>query len=282
VISLHVIADDRLASIDVRYFQTDERYEYRTKLLDLALFKTEKKWGAYNLIGVSESITQARGSFLLEQGKKIDIASFATDLEREKKFRSIPIPILQGVLGYRVLLINRDKRELFSRITSLAQLQNKYTAGFSEHWSDFKILKYNNLPVMNVPQYELFFPMLSANRFDYFPRGINEAWIEIEKYQAQYKQIIVEPNISFYYPFFVYFFVSHKHPALAERMQEGLELALKDGSFKLLFLEYHQHLFKQASLEKRKIFYLENPSLPPVKNQPRLEWWLPNSKSTSQ
>jgi len=282
VFSLHAIADDSYASIDVRYFQTDERYEYRTQLLDLALFKTEKKWGAYNLVGIRKKITQARGSLLLEHGKGIDIASLATDFEREKKFLAIPIPILQGVLGYRVLLINREKRALFLRITSLGQLQKNYTAGFAEHWNDFKILKHNKLPVMNVPEYELFFPMLNANRFDYFPRGINEAWIEIEKYQTQFDQIIIEPNISLYYPFFVYFFTSRKNPALAERIQEGLEIALKDGSFKSLFLEYHQHLFKQAALEKRKMFFLENPSLPPIINRPRLEWWLPNSKSVGQ
>ena len=268
-------ANEITALTEIRYFQTDERYEYRIKLLDLALSKTGKSWGAYSLIGDESDMTQGRGKLMLEHNEGIDIASFATNSDLEKTFQPIPIPILQGVLGYRVLLINSDNREVFSKITSLQQLR-KYTAGFGSHWNDIRILKYNLLPVNGVAKYELLFAMLDAKRFDYFPRGINEAWIEVKKYQPQFSHLMVEPTIGLYYPYFVYFFTSRENRALAQRIQEGLEMALQDGSFKALFLKYHQHLFKQASLEIRKMLVLDNPDIVSIQHQPRFDWWLPN------
>ena len=260
---------------EIHYFQTDHRYEYRIKLLDLALSKTIKQWGAYSLIGHSQKMTQGRGSLLLEHNKGIDVAFFPTSIERENKLLAIKIPILQGILGYRVLLINHDNREAFSKISSLTQLKKNYTAGFGEHWADMAILEANTIPVMGVHKYNLLFAMLNLKRFDYIPRGINEAWNEVDKFQPQFKNIMVEPNIALYYPYYVYFFVSKSNRALADRIQTGLMLALTDGSFKALFLDYHQHLFEQATLDKRKLFTLENPTLPIKNGTPKLSWWLP-------
>jgi len=260
---------------EIRYFQTDLRYEYRIKLLDLALSKNEKKWGAYLLIPESRKMTQGRGALLLEYNEGVDVAFFPTSIEREIKFRAIQIPILQGILGYRVLLINRDKLYEFSKIKTFKHLKQNYVAGFGEHWVDITILKANEIKVIGAPEYELLFAMLNRNRFDHFPRGINEAWNEIQKYKKKYPKIMIEPNIALYYPYYVYFFVSKNNKILADRILNGLELALKDGSFKALFLEHHQHLFEQASLSSRRIFTLENPSLPQKRGDPKLEWWLP-------
>jgi len=265
------------AETQVRYFQTDYRYEYRIKLLDLALTKTVKEFGDYKLEGVSKDITQGRGSSLLQYGNALDIAFFPTNREREEKFLPIRIPILQGILGYRVLLVHKSNQNAFSKIETLEQLKNRYMAGFGEHWADMAILDSNNIPVMGVAKYELLFAMLNAKRFDYFPRGINEAWIEVEKYKYQYKDMVVAPNIAFYYPYYVYFFVSKNNLELAYRVEKGLRIALKDGSFKTLFLKYHQDLVDIATLNKRRIFLLNNPFLPNEKITPELSWWLPET-----
>lgn len=264
-------------TLQVRYFQTDYRYEYRIKLLDLALSKTTKEFGNYKLVGLDEHLTQARGSSFLQHGNKVDIAFFPTNREREATFLPIRIPILQGILGYRVLLVHRSNQNSFSKINTLEQLKSRYTAGFGQHWADMAILKSNNIPVLGVAKYELLFAMLDAKRFDYFPRGINEAWIEIEKYKNQYEDMVVAPNIALYYPYYVYFFVSKKNLELADRVERGLKIALKDGSFKALFLTYHQQLVNQASLDKRRHFLLDNPFLPDQKITPEWSWWLPSA-----
>ena len=262
----------------IRYFQTDYRYEYRIKLLDLALTKTTKEFGDYQLVGVDENLTQGRGSTQLQHGKGLDIAFFPTNREREQNFLPIRIPILQGILGYRVLLVHKSNQADFSKIETIEQLKKRYMAGFGQHWADMAILESNNIPVIGVAKYELLFAMLDAKRFDYFPRGINEAWIEVEKYKKQYEGMTVAPNIALYYPYYVYFFVSKNNNELAHRVEKGLKVALEDGSFKALFLKYHQHLVKQASLGKRRIFLLDNPFLPEAKVQPELSWWLPETR----
>ena len=264
----------------IRYFQTDQRYAYRVELLKLALIKTQVEWGEFQLIPDERRLTQARGSLLLEKNKGVDIASFPTTKDRENRFIPIQMPILQGMLGCRVLLINQYKTEAFSKIQSLESLQKNYTAGFGSQWADMKILESNHLRVAGVTQYERIFEMLHNNRFDYFPRGINEAWLEIEKYQGQFKYLAVEPSIALYYPIYVYFFVPKNKPALAARIHKGLKTALEDGSFKALFNKHHHALIEKASLDNRKIFLLDNPFLPPIKESPKILWWLPNNLPT--
>lgn len=274
-LSVELFASERHTRL--HFFQTDARYDYRIELLELALSHTQQQWGSYELIGKPQAMTQGRGSLLLEHDKGIDIASFATNKEREEKFRAIRIPILQGILGYRVLLVHRDSQQAFGDINNLSQLKTQLKAGFGEHWADMKILEANSLAVTGVPKYELLFAMLQAKRFDYFPRGINEAWIEVEKFGSDYPDIMVEPNLALFYPFYVYFFVSKNNQALAERIEQGLMLAKEDGSFKALFLKYHQHLLTQASFGSRKLFFLENPYLPSTVVPPDLSWWLPEN-----
>jgi len=264
----------------IRYFQTDQRYAYRIELLDLALTKTQDEWGAFQLVPDERRLTQSRGSLLLEKNQGVDIASFPTTKDRENRFIPIRIPILQGMLGCRVLLINQYKQKAFSKVHSLESLQKNYTAGFGNQWADMKILESNQLRVAGVTEYERLFEMLHKNRFDYFPRGINEAWLEIEKYQGQFKYLTVETSIALYYPIYVYYFVPHNKPTLAARIKQGLKIALADGSFKALFKKHHQALINKASLDNRRIFLLDNPFLPPIEESPKILWWLPNNLPT--
>lgn len=261
----------------IHYFQTDQRYHYRIKLLELALIKTKNNWGDFKLIPDERRLTQSRGSLLLEKNDGIDIASFPTTYEREKRFIPIRMPILQGMLGCRVLLINKNKQEAFSKIHSFKGLKKHFTAGFGSQWADMKILESNNLPVQGVVQYERLFLMLSKNRFDYFPRGINEAWLEIEKYQDKFNNLTVESSVALYYPIYVYFFVPKNKKMLAARIKQGLKIALEDGSFKALFKKHHKDILKKASLDDRKIFILSNPFQPPIEQSAKISWWLPSN-----
>ena len=140
-----------------------------------------------------------------------------------------------------------------------------------------KILEANQLKVEGVTQYERLFEMLHKERFDYFPRGINEAWIEVKRFKGQFTKMMVEPNLALYYPIYVYFFVSINNPTLAQRIEMGLNTALNDGSFEALFKKHHDHLIKKASLDSRKIILLDNPYLPPIGESPKLLWWLPKN-----
>jgi len=116
--------------------------------------------------------------------------------------------------------------------------------------------------------------MLSVKRFDYFPRGINEAWNEISEKKEKYPNLAVDPYIALYYPYPVYFFVNKNNLKLADRVERGLTIALEDGTFKALFLKYHSKIIQQADLNNRKIFILKNPTLAEGTPEPDTSWWL--------
>ena len=272
------LATQSHALTELQFFQTDKRYDYRIALLSLAMEKTLKSHGPYILVPFNEVVTQQRGLHILKKNKGVNIAFLASNRDREKDFLSIKIPILRGILGYRVFLIKDLNEGKFSNIQSLQELKDTMVAGFGSQWADMAILTSNQLPVIGSVKYETLFGMLSKGRFDYFPRGINEAWLEIENKQNNYPRLIVEPSMALYYPYPVYFHVQKQNTPLAQRITQGLEIALQDGSFKALFLKFHKALIDRAQLSNRRFFVLDNPNLPPDTPHPDTSWWLPKGR----
>lgn len=262
--------------LSLKYFQTDSRYEYRIALLKLAMEKTLTSDGPYSLAPVETKMVQSRGLRFLARGEKVNIAFLPTNQERESTFLAIKIPLLRGLLGYRIAIIRKESLQDFAKIESIEQLIAQYKAGFGNQWADMDILKINNIPTVGTTEYENLFDMLAAKRFDYFPRGINEAWDEIAKRKELYPTLTVDPYIALYYPYPVYFFVNKSNLKLADRIERGLNIALEDGSFKALFLKYHSQDIEQAALHKRKIFILKNPTLAEGTPDPDTRWWLPH------
>ncbi len=262
-------------AIVVKYFQTDPRYEYRVELLKLALSKASDTPSAFLVQTYELPVTQSRGLLLLSKNE-VDVAFLATNTKRETDFLPIRIPILRGILGFRVFLIHKDSREDFAGIKTLDQLRRHYVAGFGSQWADYNILTSNEIRVMGVAAYESLFKMLVKKRFDFFPRGINEAWNEVESKGEMYPDIAVEENIALYYPFPIYFFVNKRNSELANTIERGLRIALRDGSFRKLFLRYHNDIISQANMKGRTVFSLLNPTLP--EGFPGLDtsWWLQN------
>ncbi|WDE14209.1 substrate-binding periplasmic protein [Thalassomonas haliotis] len=257
----------------VRYFQTDARYDYRIELLQLVLDKSQSKFGPATLQAETTNMSHGRGELSLENGL-IDVAFFATNKIREQKFTAIKYPILQGILGYRILLVHKDRQADFAAVTTLSQLASDFIGGFGSHWADKKILEDNRLKITASPLYQNLFAMLNAKRFDYFPRGINEIWHESQQLAPDYRNIVIEKSLALYYPYPVYFFVNKRNSRLAQRIQLGLTKSLQDGSLKQLFLKYHLQDIQRSQLHKRKILMLENHQLPAGTAKPDSQWWL--------
>ncbi|MCP4119615.1 MAG: hypothetical protein GY737_30285 [Desulfobacteraceae bacterium] len=274
IILMFFSADAFSESLALRYFQTDLRYEYRIELLRLAMDSTFESDGPYSLEPVNVKATQKRGLILLEQGTKVNVGFFPLNKERESRFIPVRIPILSGILGYRVCLIRKESLSDFSEIESLEQLKTKFKAGFGSQWADMGILRANNIPVVGTVKYDGLFKMLSGRRFDYFPRGINEAWNELSDEKTDHSDLTVAPDFALYYPYPVYFFVNKNHPEIADRIERGLKISLENGTFRKLFLQYHGDIIRQADLKNRKMFMLENPTLPEGTPEPDTGWWL--------
>ena len=78
-----------------------------------------------------------------------------------------------------MLLIPADRQGEFSGLRSLADL-GRLRAGFGAQWGDLAVLKENGLAVEEVADAAQLIPMLAGRRMDYVPRGLNEAWTELE------------------------------------------------------------------------------------------------------
>jgi len=258
----------------VKHFQNDGRIDYHLALLKLALDSTVEEDGPYFLKEKYVNVSQKRGLAFLEKGKQIDIAILAANYEREEKFLSVKIPILKGLLGYRIAIIRKNDQALFGNIETLEQLRRKFVAGFGSHWADMEILQFNQLPVVGVAVYKNLFKMLSKKRFQYFPRGINEIWNEVEERRESHPDLSVEKSIALYYPYVVYFYVNKNNWNLANRIERGLNKTLQSGEFKKLFLKFHQKSIEKSNLKNRKMFRLKNPTLPDNIAFPDTSWWL--------
>lgn len=257
---------------EVIYWQKDERYFYEVELLGAALENTVDEYGPYIVRPFEgEGVVEGdRGMKMLESGA-VDISFNSVTAQREQRLLPIRVPLLGGLLGYRISLTRDIIEPALSKVETLDEL-SKFTAGFGAQWGDMAVLEANNINVKGFVEYNMIFEMLSAGQIDYFPRGVNEAWVEYEKFKDKYPNIRVEENIALHYPLLRYYFVNRENTKLAERIEKGLIIAKEDGTFKELFLKYYGDDIERANLENRKIFELENPTI--TDREIDSSWWL--------
>ena len=255
----------------VRYFPAGAIYEYRWKLLELVLSQTRSGDETVRLVPFPEEVTQNRGVQLLESGA-IDVIALGTNAERETRMRPIKIDILRGIVGFRVFVIRAADQESISRMGD-QELRTKLTFGLNSQWADLPIMRANGFSVETSTSYESLFVMLSAGRFDAFPRGLNEARRELEERKETYPRLAVEQSKALFFPFPIYFWVNKENKALAQRIERGLRMSLADGSFRRLFETYHAAEIAMLSQSKRQVIRLDSPILPPGTPETDTSWW---------
>ncbi|MBL4909405.1 MAG: hypothetical protein JKX78_05175 [Alteromonadaceae bacterium] len=218
---------------------------------------------------------QGRALKELIQGNKLDVFWLGTDKKREKELRAIKIPLEMGLMGFRKFIIRKDKLADFEKITTLKQLQ-KLVACQGTHWPDTQILHAADLQVLSSPVYENLFLQVNFGRCDYFPRGIHEGAAEITQRQKIYKDLMIYDNLILHYPFTVYFFVNKHNEQLAQWIEEGLNIAIADGSF-----EHHikthpltAHVFPLKKWMNVPTIELNNPELSPNTDFKNAKYWI--------
>ncbi|MBU6955255.1 transporter substrate-binding domain-containing protein [Hahella sp. HN01] len=264
------LAPQARGEIIVKHYQHQDRYKYGLKVLDLALSKLNVPYKIQFPEFLDVSINEARGELMVTKGV-LNLEFMSTNLEREEKMIPIRIPIYRGILGLRLLLVTQEKSEIFSKIDDIDDLR-QFVGGHGVHWGDLPVYSANGLKVATSSQYETLFTLLRNNRFDYFHRGFLEIWDELDRNQDR---LVVADNIMLFYPHPVYFFISRNEPELARKLEEGLNIAIADGSFKTLFTEEMKGYLAKGNLSSRKLIILKNPVVP--ENSPAIDtsWWLP-------
>jgi hypothetical protein len=235
-----------------------EHASYFPRLLQLALDKTVASDGPYELAHYGQELTSLRRNTELKNNGVINVMWDGTDRQREAELLPVRISLIKELNDYRVFLIRSDDAARFAAVRTLDDLR-KLKAGAGSNWPSTAVLRFNGLPVETSGGYEYLFPMLRVKRFDYMPRGAQEAWAELEQHHGEGLQ--VESTIFLHYRVPFYFFVSRSRPELAARIERGLRLAKKDGSFERLFnsVPAFQRGMAEITARKRRVFELRLP-----------------------
>jgi Bacterial extracellular solute-binding proteins, family 3 len=182
------------------------------------------------------------------------------------------------LLGYRILIINKKNQHKFSQVKTLDDLK-QFTFGQGKTWTDTKILQANGLKVVTINKYPGLFYMVDGERFDAFPRGVNEPFGELAQ-RPDMTDLTVENSILLVYRMPFYIFVSRDNPKLGNDIETGLNRAVADGSFdKIFYGEPNiKDVLDKANMKNRRIFNLNNPFLTKETPLERTELWFDPQK----
>jgi hypothetical protein len=74
--------------------------------------------------------------------------------------------------------------------------------------------------------------------------------------------LTIEKNLLIYYPWPYYFFFNKKDVALKNRVEAGLRIMLRDGSYDQLFRKHNRKAIELIKQRQHRIIQLKNPLLP--------------------
>lgn len=267
------IAQARLITVDVQAVGYEQPQDYFVSLLQLALAESRNADEEIQIRFAEQEFSQARWIYQTQHDQGNLVIWTMTNQAREAELLPIRIPLFKGLFGKRVFIIRKEDQPLFDKVKTREDLA-ELIAGQGMHWPDVNILMANELPVTTAATMPSLFKMLKAKRFDYFPRGVSEAWFELANQQDD--SLVVEKNLMLEYPADIYYFVNKNNTELARRIETGLERMITNGSFDAFF---HSHQRTRDGLAEvmrapRLVIRLHNPDLPEIIPSPAEKYWL--------
>jgi hypothetical protein len=256
--------------MEFRYWDwgaTPKRDDYQFALLTLALDKTVKDYGPYQLTRVVKSYSTSRLRREINRGDVVNVHAgpwrpleTSDDKLPERSLR-VNVPIFKDLLGYRKLLIRRDDLDRFKGIRHADDLK-ELAVGQANGWVDVEIYRHNGYRVNDIANPATLFDMLSKKRFDYIPISLMDVETVLASRPELAEQLTLLPDITIYFPLPVIFYVNIHEPRMAERLEAGLNLARQDGSLDRLFKSSFARELQLMRDGTHKRFVLTNPFVP--------------------
>ena len=237
------------------------RIPYEKQLSSLLLDQSSDKFGNVKLSISKRVISPERARLELNKGVQFHFLTGGI-IEREvdeKNSFILEKPILQNFLGYRQLIVRKERLAEFEAISSWDELL-KLTAGQAAQWPDVKILEEAGVKVVGGGSYQSLFPMLLHKRFDYLSLGAGEIFGSLEKQEQLKEHFAVVENIVIYYPWPIYYFVSRTCPNLYDRLKYSMEKTKKNGRFETLFESHYGDEIRRLNKPSTKVFVIDNPN----------------------
>ncbi len=234
--------------------------DYYLVIIDAALKATESTYGPYQLVFTQEQLSSERKHDLLVVGEKVNIdrlVGFPNQSGPRKGLIRIGMPVLNGFMGYRILLIRKEDQPRFSNIKTLEEL-HKLPMGFGKGWEGH-VYKYNGFSVAEPLNMTLLLKMLAGKRYFFVPLSV----IEIDDHYAidgkSVDNLVPEQTLLIYMPLPVYFYVSPEQPVLADRLTVGLKYLQENGQLDAIFKAHFGERLKRLNLSGRTLIELTNP-----------------------
>jgi hypothetical protein len=242
--------------------RTEARRVHEREVLEAALEVTKEEYGAWIFEEYDEDYHGDRESRAFkEYGHDIFVTTAGNKkLEDEEKI-IIHKAIMDGVLGFRVLIIRAEDREKFARIETEAELK-KLRVGIPDTWSDAEIFRHNGYNVIERGTYDDMFERLHDDEYDFTALGANEVEGVFADRSDAVEGLVLVDQLLIYYPFPLLFYVNPDMPELAERIQKGMSMITEDGTLDRIFQKHNAELIEALRLSERTIFKLESPLLP--------------------
>ena len=255
---------------------TDNRLNFVKEIIIAVLDRTVEEYGPYRIKPIPRMVFSRISQAETQKNYPNLVIRLSGDTKSTEPFEVVPIPINRGIVGYRLCLIHESRQQDFNKISTISDLQEMRLKAGQGRWTDADILRENGIKVVEGTDYEGLFHMLMSSRFDFFPRGVNEAFEELETRRTTFPKMQVEKTIAFYYPLPRVLVTNKGNTALAERVAKGLKAIFADGTHRVIWLKYNRKWVLKAELEKRKVFVLKNPfALPDLPYNQKEYWYQP-------
>lgn len=251
---------------------TDPSNELALNILTLALSKVSDSYSLTQMPNTNNN-TERNITKIESNDGSLDVMWSGASEDLDTRLQTVRIPIFKGMLGHRIFIIRNGEQHRFNSIKSLSDL-NQFDAGQGTFWGDTRVLKSAGIPTITTRKYNNLFKMLEGSRFDYFPRAIHEPWSEVSTRPEL--NLVVEKNVMLVYPYAMYFYVNNQNKGLHDKIYQGFEIAIQDGSFDKLFFSAPsiKSVLEKANLKNRTVIRIDNPMMHPDTPFDRKEFWL--------
>lgn len=228
------------------------------------------------LVDISEMNQKRALNSMVNDDASFDVFFSGFSQEREQNLQQIDVPLTMGLLGSRVLVVNKEQ---YDRL-----LINPETVGGVKHlaigsgiqWPDTEILIHNQFNVVQA-SYQGLWKMLSSNRIDAFLRGIEEAFVEIEQRRDDSPAPVILDKWLLVYPLDYFVYLSPSRKKLYHQLNQALQQAHRSGEIAAVIASEpsaQKALHWLRNKEYTRI-HLENPLLSDRVRQLPKEYWLP-------
>lgn len=237
-------------------------------LLKLVLSKTETR---VCLVEINQILTDGRKTRRVAKGE-LSLKWASVSKKVNDALLPVQIPIFKGLMGYRIFVIRKGEHDRFSKVNTVENLK-AFRAGTGKSWGDRFVLEKAGLPVITSTRGRFLWGMLISKRFDYLPLGLHEPWDDISRYP---EELSVEQTLMVSYPMALYFYVKKDNDTLFTLISEGMEAAIKDGSYdkNLYQSKIMVDAAKYTQINQRRIITIANPFMPLDTPYHRKEYWI--------